>query len=339
MKAALYCTTGLPRVVFHSSYSIFNVNTCFNIRFFVEPAEFIRQTQDMGGSQSKENAASQTYPELKKPWREFNWGEKEELQKRLENFSMNHPEVSNVRILVAGQIGAGKSSFINSINSAFQGEIDCEALADATAGTSCSFTQRFQTFHISHKSGKLPFVFGDIMGLEANSLNGLQVDDVIKTISGHVKESYKFKEGKALTSEDEGYQEKPSVSDQAFCLVYVIAADTVQLAENSLFNKLKLIRQRISDQGIPQVIVMTKVDEACPRVKNDLKKIYYSKKIEEKVQFCSNKVGVPITSIFPVKNYHNEINTNDEVDVLILKALDQIVRSAEKRIQKGPYSL
>lgn len=292
----------------------------------------------MGGSQSKQNAASQTYPELKKPWREFNWGEKDELQKRLENFSMNHPEVSNVRILVAGQIGAGKSSFINSINSAFQGEINCEALADATAGTSCSFTQRFQTFQISHKSGKLPFVFGDIMGLEAESLNGLQVDDVIKTISGHVKESYKFT-GNALTSEDEGYKKKPSGSDQAYCLVYVIAADTVQLAENNLFKKLKVIRERISDQGIPQVIVMTKVDEACPWVKNDLKKIYYSKKIEQKVQYCSIQVGVPITSIFPVKNYHNEINTNDEVDVLILKALDQIVRSAEKRIQKGPYSL
>ncbi|XP_073732576.1 interferon-induced protein 44-like [Misgurnus anguillicaudatus] len=271
--------------------------------------------------------------------RETREKEKDELKYRLENFSMNHTEISNVKILVAGQIGAGKSSFINSINSAFQGVIDCEALADATACTSQSFTQRFQTFHISNKSGKLPFVFGDIMGLEADSVSGLQVDDVINTISGHVKEYYKFMGGKALTSEDEYYKEKPSVSDQAFCLVYVIAADTVHLAENNLFKKLKLIRQRISDQGIPQVIVMTKVDEACPLVKNDLKKIYYSKKIEEKVQYCSIQVGVPITSIFPVKNYHNEINTNDEADVLILKALDQIVRSAVKRLEKGTYSL
>lgn len=123
--------------------------------------------------------------------------------------------------------------------------------------------------------------------------------------------------------------------------------------------------------GIPQVIVMTKVDEACPLVNKDLRKLYTSKKIEDlvndsdglcilptagvvnnfktrffhtpfeciQVNFCSAQVGVPKTSIFPVKNYHDEINTNPDVDVLILKALDQIVDSAARRLQKGPYTL
>ncbi|KTF89481.1 hypothetical protein cypCar_00042992, partial [Cyprinus carpio] len=77
--------------------------------------------------------------------------------------------------------------------------------------------------------------------------------------------------------------------------------------------------------GIPQVIVMTKVDEACPPVKNDLRKIYKCKKNKEKMELCSPKVGVPMSHIFPVKNYHNEIDTNDETNVLIPKALDQIV--------------
>ncbi len=30
--------------------------------------------------------------------------------------------------------------------------------------------------------------------------------------------------------------------------------------------------------------------------------------------------------IFPVKNYHDEIEVDDDVDVLILKAFDQIVK-------------
>ncbi len=39
-------------------------------------------------------------------------------------------------------------------------------------------------------------------------------------------------------------------------------------------------------------------------------------------------------NIFPVKNYHNEIDTNDDVDVLILKALEQIVQLADDRLEE-----
>lgn len=45
--------------------------------------------------------------------------QKGELKSQLENLSVSNPDVKRVRILVAGQIGAGKSSFINSVFSAF----------------------------------------------------------------------------------------------------------------------------------------------------------------------------------------------------------------------------
>ncbi|KAL0204242.1 hypothetical protein M9458_002260, partial [Cirrhinus mrigala] len=53
------------------------------------------------------------------------------------------------------------------------------------------------------------------------------------------------------------------------------------------------------------------------------------------MKLCSTKVGVPMSHIFPVKNYHDEIDTDDNVDVLILKAFDQIVRSANGRLRRG----
>lgn len=52
------------------------------------------------------------------------------------------------------------------------------------------------------------------------------------------------------------------------------------------------------------------------------------------MQECSNLVGVPMNYIFPVKNYHEEMDTDDDMDALILKALDQIVSVAFDALKK-----
>ncbi|KAK7166720.1 hypothetical protein R3I93_006474 [Phoxinus phoxinus] len=271
-------------------------------------------------------------PELDRPWREFDWGQKEALKEKLENFSSSSPDVKDIKILVAGQVGAGKSSFINSVNNVFQGRITSRALVDTAAGGSHSFTQNLKGYVIRSGNKSLPFVFKDIMGLEAQVMAGSQTDDIINAVFGHVKDGYKFNEEKALTHKDQHYTSDPKLSDQSFCLVYVIAADLIQNIDDKLIDKLKIIRRAISDEGIPQLVVMTKVDEACPLVDKDLRKIYTSKKIKEKMDLCSAKIGLPLSNIFPVKNYNKETDTQGDIDVLILKALEQIVQNADDRL-------
>ncbi|XP_067260520.1 interferon-induced protein 44-like [Chanodichthys erythropterus] len=270
-------------------------------------------------------------PELEKPWRKFDRGQKEALKQKLQNFSPSDPNVKDIKILVAGQVGAGKSSFINSIESVFQGRICSRALVNSSA-VGHSFTQKLKGFTIRSGDRTLPFVFKDIMGLEPEALAGSQPEEIINAVFGHVKDGYKFNQGQALVNQDQHYISDPTLSDQAFCLVYVIDGNTVQFTDDKLIDKLKIIRHRISDRGIPQVVIMTKVDEACPLVKNDLGKIYTSKRIKEKMEMCSTTTGVPMTNIFPVKNYHEEIDTEDNIDALILKALEQIVQIANDRL-------
>nr|XP_055062343.1 interferon-induced protein 44-like [Misgurnus anguillicaudatus] len=191
---------------------------------------------------------------------------------------------------------------------------------------------KLTSYRIKSRGNFLPYAFTDIMGLESEVLAGSQPEDVVNAVFGHVTDGYKFHESEPITQRDEHYISDPNLSDQAFCLVYVVAADTISFTDEKLIKKLKIIRSRIKDGGIPQVIVMTKVDEACPLVKNDLRKVYHSKKIKEKMQMCSDLIGVPMCNIFPLKNYHEEMDTNPDVDVLILKALDQIVYLANDRL-------
>ncbi|XP_067289273.1 interferon-induced protein 44-like isoform X2 [Pseudorasbora parva] len=182
-------------------------------------------------------------------------------------------------------------------------------------------------------NGYLPFSLIDTMGLQPTLMAGCLPEDIINAVYGHVKTDYEFDPEEPLSHRSEDYISDPLLSDQAFCLVYIVDATTIDCLDERLADKLLIIRRRITDKRIPQVIIMTKVDEACPLVKKDLKKIYNSRKINEKVQMCSNKIGVPVNHIFPVKNYNDEININDDVDVLILKALDQIVNLANNRLR------
>ncbi|XP_053471710.1 interferon-induced protein 44-like isoform X2 [Ictalurus furcatus] len=271
-------------------------------------------------------------PKFDKPWRIMPWGNKDSLGEKLSNFKLCSSDVKFVRLLIVGEVGAGKSSFINSVNNVFQERITCGALVDATSGT--SFTKNYKTHHIKGKDdSRLPFVFNDIMGLEPDDGRGAHVQDIISALKGFLEEGYKFNPANHVSEKDSNYRTNPKVSDQTFCLVNVIAASTVSFMNQKLIQKMKRIREEATEYNLPQVIIMTKVDEACPLVKEDLRKVYTSKKIKEKMQECSNLLGIPLSNIFPVKNYHEEVDTNDDMDVLILKALDQIVNLANDALE------
>ncbi|KAI5090244.1 interferon-induced protein 44, partial [Silurus meridionalis] len=257
---------------------------------------------------------------------------KDELEKKLRNFNINQSSVQFIRILLVGDVGAGKSSFINSVNNAFQGRITSLSLAGATGGT--SFTKKYKTCPIEGKDGSpLPFVFNDVMGLETGDA-GAHSQDIIKALRGFLQEGYDFENKSTECMNSPGYRSNPSLDDQIYCLVNIMAANTVTQMSSEVIRKMRSIREAAARLDIPQAIIMTKPDLACPLVHGDLRKIYTSKKIKEKMEVCRNLVGVPMNHIFPVKNYHEEMDTNNDMDALILKALDQIVNIAYDAMKK-----
>ncbi|KAJ8366891.1 hypothetical protein AAFF_G00338430 [Aldrovandia affinis] len=90
----------------------------------------------------------------------------------------------------------------------------------------------------------------------------------------------------------------------------------------------------ISHTGIPHVVVVTKVDELCPLVKEDLKRVYKCKLLKEKMEELSSKVGIPMNRILSVKDYHEENKLQDDVDELLLNTLSQIVDYANEYVKR-----
>ncbi|XP_072218981.1 interferon-induced protein 44-like [Leuresthes tenuis] len=227
-----------------------------------------------------------------------------------------------LRILLHGAVGAGKSSLVNSVQSVMRGRIYRQALADNTSGD--SFTKEYKTYRIKKDDGSYyPFVCNDIMGLSKHG--GVLVEDIKLALKGHVKDGYKFNPVSQLSEGDRHYNESPTSNDRVHVLVCVIPADTLSLMDDKVVEKFRSIRAEASNLKIPQLAFLTKIDLAFPEVK-DVKNAYRSRNVKAKMQKFSEDVGIPMNCIFPVRNYSEETEMNDDIDSLILNAMKHILQ-------------
>ncbi|XP_027145976.1 interferon-induced protein 44-like isoform X3 [Larimichthys crocea] len=272
----------------------------------------------------------EAFPEFEKPWRSMVW-ETEKRTKMMESIKVYSPTVSSVsqlRVLLIGPVGAGKSSFFNSINSVFRGHVTSQAIAGSSTS---SLTTQFRTYSVrAGRGGKpLPIILCDTMGLEENTGAGIDIDDIVNILKGHLPDCYQLNPSVALQSEALGYRKFPQIKDKIHCVAYVIDACKVSIMPAKLEEKLEAIRRKVNIMGIPQLVLMTKVDEACPFVSQDIRNIYKSSYIKEMMQEASARLGVPLSCIVPVKNYSEELELDPNCDILLLTAIIQMLRFAD----------
>lgn len=195
---------------------------------------------------------------------------KKDLLKQLNNFQPGNSEVETLRILLYGPVGAGKSSFINSVDSALQGRITTRALTDSGSGK--CFTLQTKAYEL--KKGEtlthLPFTLIDTKGFEEQCKSGMKSEDIIRILQGHM-------ENKSETPKNE--KNKTTLKNKIHCLVAVLPAKTFM--EGHVISQMREVRLKARDMDIPQVIILTKVDEACSQVKNNIRDVYKSKNIKE----------------------------------------------------------
>ncbi|XP_055361260.1 interferon-induced protein 44-like [Betta splendens] len=268
---------------------------------------------------NKKTPAEPLFPE---PWRNVPWG-KEDLQEVKKQ--LNEMKIPHLRVLVYGPVGSGKSSFINSVSSIFRNRICSPALANANNDEN-SFTKKYKTIRIQvdNSENSPSLLFNDIMGLEDGTKRGVSVEDVKLVLEGHMKDDYKFNPVSPLSTDDPHYNPTPSEEDKVHVLVWVCSANSAE-SNDSVAKKMRDIRETASDKGIPQFAVLTKIDEACAETEKDLKNVYRSKCVKEKMTHFSSTFGIPLNCTFPVKNYSDEIELENDVDCLILSILKKII--------------
>lgn len=286
----------------------------------------------MGNQQSREQKPV-FYPEapptavpkpvLDDPWRRANRGSRDDLLNSIRAY--RPPEgVGRLRVLLYGPVGVGKSSLINSVQTALHGQAAI-LTASSSKVNSKSFTVKFETHKFLKLEGEdcFPFVITDTMGLEPGP-GGVLPEDIILAMEGHIKEGYTFNQSSALSKTDHYYRKDPTLQDQVHLLVCVLSANSPGIHPN-IVSKINHIRKAARDLKIPQMAVITNIDIVCKEMEDDLKNVYKSKYLQGKMKNLSTSVGIPLNYMFPVKNYsQGNTECDEDMDTLLLTALDHM---------------
>ncbi|XP_035863451.1 interferon-induced protein 44-like isoform X5 [Sander lucioperca] len=273
-------------------------------------------------------------PKLESQWRDMEWTEEQKtsLMKTISSYRPICHEVTQARVLLLGPVGSGKSSFVSSVQSVFNGRVTNRAMVGSSL---TSFTKKLQSFHIHCQKGEDPtgLVLCDIVGLGGGEMTGLTLYDILSVIKGHVPEGHKFSPDQPVRSETVGYVKKPSLKDKIHCVAFVVDGSKILTYPKGLSTTFQQLREHISELGVHQVALLTHVDQICPETAKDVTKVYESRIIRDMMSKAGALLGMSTSYIVPVKNYSSELDLDASTDVLLLSAVDHILQYAELYFQ------
>lgn len=241
--------------------------------------------------------------------------------------------VSEVRILLVGPVGSGKSSFFNSVKSAFQGHFTRQAVVGTDE---TSITKQYRIYSVKDGEGgkTLPFMLCDSMGLDEREEAGLCMDDIPHILKGHVPDRYQFDPCKPIVPR---HVMSPPMKDRIHCVAYVLNIKSVNSLSDKMVAKLKRIRRDVVDCGVGQVALLTNVDN-CDEVLDDgFVNMSESVTSQSQIKKVQNMLNIPIANILMVSNYSQERSMDPIKDALIFAALGQMLRAADDSLEDLPF--
>lgn len=243
--------------------------------------------------------------------------------------------VSEIRILLVGPVGSGKSSFFNSVKSVFHGHVTGQAIVGSDT---TSITERYRIYSVKDgKNGKsLPFMLCDTMGLDGAEGAGLCMDDIPYILKGCIPDRYQFNPRKPITPEHSTFITSPSLKDRIHCVAYVLDINSIDNLSSKMLAKFKQVHKEVLNCGVAHVALLTKVDDCSEILQDNFLNLSRSMTSQRQVMNVHKMLGIPISSILMVGNYASDLELDPMNDILILSALRQMLRAADDFLEDLP---
>ncbi|XP_042808270.1 interferon-induced protein 44-like [Panthera leo] len=243
--------------------------------------------------------------------------------------------ISEICILLLGPVGSGKSSFINSVKSVFQGRLTRQAIVGSD---DTSITEQYRIYSV--KDGKddkyLPFMLCDSMGLHEEEGVGLCVDDIPHILKGCVPDRYEFSPHKSITPDHPMFIASPSLKDKIHCVAYVLDINSISSITSKELAKFKEVQKEVLSCGTALVVLLTKIDKCSEILQDNFLNMNNSMTSQSQIIEVSKMLDIPIYNIFMVENYSSELELDPLKDTLILFVLRQMLRIVDDILEDLP---
>ncbi|XP_062582164.1 interferon-induced protein 44-like [Saccostrea cucullata] len=273
-----------------------------------------------------------------RPWRNFDWREKDELLAEVSNFRIKGG-VKYLNCMLLGQAASGKTSFFNTCATALKDEKRVLAPLAVYKPSGGSVTSTFETHPLFTKDDKiLPLRIFDCRGL--HNVSGVTPEDIQLMVIGHVKSGYQINPVASIQSDHAKYRSQPNIGDRIHCLIYVVNADNPQsaLADESAVEIFKRMRELLAPLNVPQLVLMNKVDRLRASLSDDISQIFRSEEVYRKFKVVADFMQLPDMNVLPMSNYHDETNPDPKKDVLALSNLKMMMDRANDFLQRQDTS-